>query len=123
MSFITDSDSFMTEIIEHISDTYPEINIKLFNSDDILIEEHIEHFICSFDSNTNRIFIAIPKEYFLHENAYFIRGQLLSELGSDFDIDEFFEIDKSDYSIENGELIINADEYIEVSCTEVYLYI
>jgi hypothetical protein len=121
-SFILDSDSFMTEIMEHISNTYPEINIQLFDSDDILIKDSIESFTCSFD-NTNRIFISIPKEYFLHENVYFIRGKLLSELGEDFNIDEFFEIDKSEWTIEYGELIIHSDEYIEVTCNEVYLYL
>lgn len=121
-SFVTDPDTFMTEIVEHISNIYPYILLCTYDQDDVPLDDNVEPFTFSFNGE-RKLFFEIPVEYFTsNPNVYTIRGTLKSELGSDFDIPNFFEIDKSSWVIENDELIIYADDTIEVAGS-VYIFI
>lgn len=123
MSFVVDPDSFMTEVIEHISDMYPYIVVNTFDQDDEPLNSDVGPVVFSFNGE-RRLFFQIPIEYFSnHTDIYTIRGELKSELGSDFDIPNFFEIDKSSWTSEGGELFIHPDESIEVVGSFVYFYI
>ena len=123
MSFVVDPDSFMTEVIEHISDMYPYIVVNTFDQDDEPLNSDVGPIVFSFNGE-RRLYFQIPNEYFSNNtDIYTIRGELKSELGSDFDIPNFFEIDKSSWTLEGGELLIHPDESIEVVGSFVYFYI
>lgn len=104
-SLINDVDSFLTIIVNDLNKKWDIIKLVIKNSDHKKIYSIYEKCKFNYDSNTNRLFLEIPKKYFLYENLYSIHGELFPPTYDDNTniIEDFFDITIDDFIIEVNE--------------------